>query len=93
MRRFGLLCEFCSLPSFLPDDNGPGRGGAHTSKGRTGEDNKNHYTVHGFGKDGHAHYTFHIPSESTDDVVPFPNGGDWEAKRYLDISSRCIDPR
>jgi hypothetical protein len=90
MRRFGSLCEFCSLPSFLLDNNGSGRGGAHTSKGRTGEADK-HYTVRGFGKDGHVRYTFHIPSESEDGAVPSPNGGDWQARKYLDVSKRCID--
>ena len=48
--------------------------------------------VRSFGKDGHAHYTFHIPSESEDHVVPFPNGGDWEARKHLDdVSKHCVD--
>ena len=93
MRRFGSLCEFCLLPPFLLDDNGSGRGGAHTSKEKTGEDNKVHYTVRGFGKDGHAWYTFHIPCGSEDDAKPFQNGGDWEAKKHLDVGKHCVDLR
>ena len=91
MRRPGSLCELCSPPSFLLDDNGPGRGGAHTSK--TGRDDKIHYTVRGFGKDGHAHYTLHIPCGSEDHAEPFQNGSDWEAKKHLDVGKRCVDLR
>ena len=90
---FGSLCEFFFPSSFLLDDNVSGRGGAHTSMRKNGEADKVHYTLRGFGKDGHAHYTFHIPFESEDHVVPFPNGGDWEARKYLDVSKRCVDLR
>lgn len=90
MRRLGSLCEFCSLP-FLLDDNGWGRGGAHTSRGKTDKADK-HYTVRGFGTDGHARFTFHVPSESEDGAVPFPNGGEWELQKSLDIK-HCVDLR
>ena len=91
MRRLGSLCELCLLPSFLLDDNGSGRGGAHNSMGRTSEADK-HYTVRSFGKDGHARFTFHIPSESENGALAFPNGGNWEIEKSLDIK-RCVDLR
>ena len=54
---------------------------------------KIHYTVRGFGKDGHAHYTLHIPCGSEDHAEPFQNGSDWEAKKHLDVGKRCVDLR
>jgi hypothetical protein len=77
-------------PSF--HDNSLGRGGAHTSKGRDSGVHPSHYTVRGFRNDGHAQYTLHIHSEE-EDATRYQNGGDWEAKRYLDIGKHCIDLR
>ena len=46
--------------------------------------------VRGFGKDGHAYYTFHIP-KSRGCVTSYQDGGDWESKKHLDIGNCCVD--